>query len=213
VKRVPDRRTIVVLSSLVGAMTLASTVLLLLEPTQVAPFNGVRLQSIDRGTSPQDVLFATQPAIHPQRWDKIVIHDSGTLLGSAASLNREHERLGRSGLGYHFVIGNGSDTNDGLIEVGFRWRTQKIGAHSLGPDAATFNRSGIGICLVGDADRKPITDAQMRELVWLVQQLQEKFNIPAHEVYLGIGSGQAPLPNGHFPLGTFRRELLNVAAR
>jgi len=194
-------------------MTLASSVLLMLEPTQVAPFNGVRLQSIDRRVAPQSVLFATEPAVHSDRWTKIVIHDSGTVLGSAESLNREHERLGRGGLGYHFVIGNGSDTTDGLIEVGFRWRTQKVGAHSVGRDAQTFHRHAIGICLVGDADRQPITDAQMRELVWLVQQLQQKFGIPAHEVYLGVGSGQVPLPTGHFPMGHFQRELLTVAAR
>jgi len=194
-------------------MTLASTVLLLLEPTQVAPFNGVRLQSIDRGTEPESVLFATDPAPLADRWSMIVIHDSGTVLGSAESLNREHERLGRGGLGYHFVIGNGSDTTDGLIEVGFRWRTQKVGAHSVGDYAQQFNRHAIGICVVGDADREPITDAQMRELVWLVQQLQHKFGISAKDVYLGIGSGQQDLPAGHFPLGQFQRQLLSTAGR
>ena len=46
---------------------------------------------------------------------------------------------------YHFVIGNGTDSQDGEIEVGWRWRRQ-----------IEVERSGdIQICLVGDFNRQP----------------------------------------------------------
>ena len=52
-------------------------------------------------------------------------------------------------LGYHFVIGNGTHTGDGQVEVGSRWGKQKHGAHCKTPDNY-YNDHGIGICLVGN---------------------------------------------------------------
>jgi len=82
-----------------------------------------------------------------RNWRHIVIHHSATATGSAASFDREHRERGWEGLGYHFVIGNGTGTGDGQVEVGYRWRNQQRGAHAGNLE---YNEYGIGICLVGD---------------------------------------------------------------
>ncbi len=193
-----------VLGALVMGMTLTSGLLLLLEPGPVAPFSGVTLQSVDRAVEPTERLFNTT---QPKQWLSIVIHDSGSLKGSSESLNALHEQAGLGGLGYHFVVNNGSDQADGLIEVGFRWQRQFNGNYVQGDGAEWFNSNAIGICLVGDADRRSFTEAQLRELVWLVQQLQAKFNVPSDAVFVEVGSGQQG-PSKLFPYAWFRGQLL-----
>ena len=52
----------------------------------------------------------------------------------------------------------------------------------------------------------PLTDAQLRELVWLVQKLQARFQIPKEAVYVEVGAGVQG-PAVHFPHAWFRRQL------
>src|SRR5437016_3151778 len=49
----------------------------------------------------------------PWRW--IIIHHSATPSGSAAKFDRDHRSKGWDELGYHFVVGNGSETRLGQI--------------------------------------------------------------------------------------------------
>ena len=63
-----------------------------------------------------------------RRWRYIVVHHSAGPTGSAAVFHRWHLKRGWRGLGYHFVIGNGTGSRDGEVEVGFRWRDQIDGA-------------------------------------------------------------------------------------
>ena len=70
-----------------------------------------------------------------------------------------------NGMAYHFVIGNGTDTGDGEIEVGDRWVKQLQGGH-VKDDA--INDIAIGICLVGDFTRTDPTPKQIDALVDLV---------------------------------------------
>ena len=88
------------------------------------------------------------PPVAPRQWKWIVIHHSATTTGGAAEFDKMHKAKGWDELGYDFVIGNGSDTGNGQIEVGPRWTKQKIGAHAKSSDNR-FNEYGIGICLVG----------------------------------------------------------------
>ena len=207
---IPDRRTLVVLAALIVGMTLTSGLLLILEPGPVEPLPGVTLQSIDRSDAPEERLFDTPT---PLGWQAIVIHDSGSEYGSSESLNRVDEALGKGGLGYHFVVNNGSEERDGLIEVGFRWQRQYIGAYLNGPGSMWFNRHAIGICLIGNGDKQAFTEAQLRELVWLVQRLQKHFGISREAVYLQIGpGGEAGGSGPHFPDAWFRQQLLTVSA-
>ncbi|MFA9478308.1 peptidoglycan recognition family protein [Phycisphaerales bacterium AB-hyl4] len=203
---VPNQRTFIVLGALIVGMSLASSVLLLLEPGPMAPFAGVTLQSIDRGpTSSNDRLFDTASPQHD--WQAIVIHDSGQPEGNAHTLDRLHDQQGRGGLGYHFVLNNGRGADDGLIELGFRWQHQFAGAYVEGEDASWFNRNGIGICLVGDADNQRMTRAQLRELVWLVRQLQQAHNIPRDAIHIDVGQAAG---DEAFPFAWFRQQLLDI---
>src|SRR4029434_8725596 len=54
-----------------------------------------------------------------RRWQFIVVHNSGTRQGNARAFDYYHRRVRRmrNGLAYHFVIGNGTSTGDGAIEV------------------------------------------------------------------------------------------------
>jgi hypothetical protein len=199
---------LIVLASLIGAMTLVSTLLLALEPRPVAPRLGIALNSLEQPGRTEDQLFQTNPAIVPGRWSAIVIHDSGFVEGTAHTLNRAHEKLGIGGLGYHFVIENDRSGQDGGIVMGFRWRSQLVGAHSAGPDSDRFNRQAIGICLIGDLDRQPPSSAQEHSLVWLVQQLQQRFNIPRERVYVRTGTDPSTQVARFFPDASFRRQLM-----
>ena len=201
-----DKRTLTVLASLIGGMTLAGGLLLVLEPGPVAPLSHITLYSTDQthAAEPEDRLFALDAQARP--WRGIVIHDTGSLHGSARSLNRVHQQANGTGLGYHFVINNGTGEEDGLIEVGFRWEKQYAGAYVAGDQAEPWNHGYIGVALVGNADDRPLTRKQLRELVWLVQQLQARFDIPRSEVYAALGASNERLA-AHFPHAWFRRQL------
>lgn len=199
----------IVLGSLIGAMTLTSTLLLALEPGPIAPLSEMTLQSVQVAGESDGGLFDVADV---REWQAIVIHDSGTLQGSSRSINALHEDLGRGGLGYHFVVTNDSDPEGAQIEVGFRWKRQFVGAYLEGEGAEWFHRKAIGICLVGDADRQTMSQDQMRELVWLVQQLQKKFNIPREAVVVQVGAGQ-PGEAEHFPHLWFSQQLLDFDLR
>ena len=116
---------------------------------------------------------------NPWRW--VVIHHSATPSGGAAAFDKMHKSKGWDELGYHFVIGNGTDTRDGQVEVGPRWPRQKWGAHAKTPDNR-YNDFGIGVCLVGNFDLTRPTDAQVRSLSKLVAHLMKTYRIPAERV-------------------------------
>jgi LysM repeat protein len=71
------------------------------------------------------------PLFKSSKWRYIVIHHSVTDDGDATSLDRIHRRRGFDrGLGYDFVIDNGTRTRrDGQIEASPRWIKQMDGAH------------------------------------------------------------------------------------
>ncbi len=129
-----------------------------------------------------------------REWKHIVIHHSASASGSAASFDRAHRDKGWDGLGYHFVIGNGSGSGDGQVEVGYRWTKQMQGAHAGNYE---YNQHGIGICLVGDFEHGgPPSAAQMQSLRTLVAFLQAKAAIPPNEI---IGHGNVPGRNTECP--------------
>lgn len=207
----PDRRTITVLGSLLVAMTVTSGLLLLLEPTPSSPqANLPQLTASSQSYNAENLLFNTSAPY--LGWEGIVIHDSRRLSGSAKSIDQEHTNAGLGGLGYHFVLGNGKGSEDGQIEIGFRWQHQYVGAHSGGPQGDWRNRRAISICLVGDGDREPLTEKQIDSLTWLVRQLQQQFQISADRVIIETdrtdgGAGRL------FPVAGFRRQLDRTAGR
>lgn len=131
-------------------------------------------------TRPQHPEWAPRASAHAWKW--IVIHHSASTTGSAAIFDRVHrEERGWDELGYHFVIGNGTRTGDGQVEVGSRWPKQKHGAHADTPDNA-FNDDGIGICLVGDFNVQQPTRKQLESLTQLVIFLQTTYRIPSNRI-------------------------------
>ena len=207
----PEKRTILVLGSLVLGMALTAGLLRVLEPGAVPPIAGVTLLSIERTPTdrPEDKLFDTSAAA--REWKAIVIHDSRTLQGSYDAIERAHRRTGKDGCGYHLVINNGTGDDDGRIEIGYRWKYQESGDYLVGLNADWYHQKAIGICLVGNADEQPFTDAQMRELTWLTRQLQRRYNIPADYVFVDVGTeagAHSGAVNRHFSAPRFRAGLL-----
>ena len=181
-----NRRTQIVLVALVLSMTLVSLLLLLLEPRPAAPHGGVSMLLTRTDTPEQENLF---PADANQTWSAIVICDSGALEGSGLSLNRAHEKAGIGALAYHFVLGNGTRSRDGQIDVGIRWRRQLGGALARSADEAWLDEQAIGLCLIGDFNQQAPSDMQVRRLVWLVRELQDRYHISRHDIYFRFGAG------------------------
>jgi hypothetical protein len=121
------------------------------------------------------------PPVKPNRWLYIVIHHSAADAGNAAIIDQGHRQRGFDELGYHFVIGNGTKSGNGEIEVGPRWRTQKWGAHAKTPDER-YNKWGIGICLVGNFEDTRPTAQQLQSLARIVAWLQNEYDIPSSRI-------------------------------
>jgi N-acetylmuramoyl-L-alanine amidase len=107
------------------------------------------------------------------RWQYIVVHNSGTRQGNAAAFDYYHRHFRRmqNGLAYHFVIGNGTSTGNGQIEVGDRWRRQINGGHV---HSDYLNNIALGICLVGDFNRDQPTRAQLDCCEELIRYLRQR---------------------------------------
>lgn len=107
------------------------------------------------------------------RWQYIVVHNSGTRQGNAAAFDYYHRHFRRmqNGLAYHFVIGNGTSTGNGQVEVGDRWRRQINGGHV---HSDYLNNIALGICLVGDFNRDQPTRAQLDCCEELIRYLRQR---------------------------------------
>jgi N-acetyl-anhydromuramyl-L-alanine amidase AmpD len=155
----------------------------------------------------QSVPRAWVPRSKSERWECIVVHHSATPMGGAARFDRAHRERGFDELGYHFVIGNGTDTADGEVEVGPRWKAQKYGAHCRSPEDY-YNEHGIGICLVGNFDETRPTAAQLQGLTRLVKYLRRTYDIPADKVFSHGGvTGMTHCPGKHFDLKALRKAV------
>jgi len=226
------RRLQWVWSLFAASMTGVAGLLLLLDgpapPTVIASTSlALRLPAEAR----PDSVLPTGAPLDRERWRAIVIHHSGLPAGNAASIERHQQAAGISGLGYHFVIGNGHGMSDGEVQVGYRWSRQLPGAHvaqsapkvqfaqsasaargrAAGIRAASLedpNERSIGICLVGNGDRSPFTPRQLKEVVALVRELQRELGIPANEVYLHRDLTEVSSPGERFPAAEFESQLL-----
>ena len=153
--------------------------------------------------------WALHVPARPWRW--IVIHHSATPAGSAAVFDKMHKAKGWDELGYHFVIGNGTDSGNGQVEVGPRWPKQKWGAHAKTADNK-FNEYGIGICLVGNFDLERPTPQQLASLNKLVCYLMRTYHVPADRV-LGHGETKATdCPGKYVNIAQIRRTAMQTLA-
>ena len=145
-------------------------------------------------------LFAPPKADRP--WKYVVLHHSASPAGGYDSIDREHrERHGWQGCGYHFVIGNGTETPDGRIEVARRWSDQKHGVHCRDGKHPDVNEYGIGICLVGDLEKTPPTARQIAAAQALVAYLRDRYQIAADhsETHSHLAASPTTCPGRLFP--------------
>jgi hypothetical protein len=186
----------------------------------------------DYGATSTPKLTATPPAVKPasstptvnsaaprlwlpscpdRAWSAIILHHSATDEGNAALFDKWHrEKNGWEGVGYHFVIGNGTTSGDGEVEPTYRWRGQLTGAHTGGTAGNWANVEGIGICLVGDFNQCLPTRQQMNSLIQLIRFLQQRYHIPKSRIY---GHGTTPgahateCPGSRFPMSQLKAAL------
>jgi LysM repeat protein len=124
-------------------------------------------------------------------WKYITLHHSATFEGNAEKFDKNHRRRGMGGLFYHFVIGNGTDSSDGEIEVGWRWMRQVKASRDY----------DIQICLVGNFNRQQVSPAQFESLVKLVKTLCLQYNIRILNIrrHKDIANRFTECPGKNFP--------------
>lgn len=145
-------------------------------------------------------------------WKAVVIHHSGSWRGNAAIFDEYHRNgMHWKGVGYDFVIGNGSNSGDGQIEVTFRWTQQIPGAHVGGTPGNWANKDAVGICLVGDYQKSSPTQRQMQSLLKLVRFLQNRYKIPDSKIYGHSNTpgytGGSVCPGRYFSITRFKSAL------
>ena len=225
IQSIISRRTRMVWAGFAVAATLTSSLLVLGDADGPKPLAMVPMVVGTKNSS----ILPREAKLDHQRWTSIVIHHSSTPAGDAASVARLQGAADASGIGYHFIIGNGQGIPDGYIEVARRWNRQEPGAHVASipknsssrlssavtlvsnqhaPSADELNRHAVGICLIGNGDRRPFTANQMSELALLVRRLQKELNIPADQVYLHSDVAGVSSPGRFFSAAEFEAQLI-----
>lgn len=152
------------------------------EPLYVEPLKPKVLEPVEKIIGPKYEGFI---------WRYITLHHSATSEGNAEKFDRNHRRRRMGGLIYHFVIGNGTDTRDGEIEVGWRWRRQKKAVRPY----------DIQICLVSNFNDQVISENQFESLIKLIEILCLQYNIPLSNIrrHKDIGGCSTECPGKNFP--------------
>lgn len=110
----------------------------------------------------------------------VVVHTSDSTAPEIdiRDITKWHQANGWRSCGYHYVIldANRHDkSRDGEVQTG---RVEgEVGAHCKG-----LNHQSIGICLIGDGDQDPPTEAQWKALVELCSDICLRHNLKARHV-------------------------------
>lgn len=175
--------------------------------------NNIRnVRDIDAGkrlfipnAAPRKHVLSLYPS---KKWKYIILHHSATDAGSSFQFDKAHTKRGWQGIGYHFVIDNGTcGKGDGQIETSPRWIKQQDGAHCK---AGNMNEKGIGICLVGNYSKgRGVSPKQMDSLVYLVNKLRRYYDIPISNIrrHGKVSGAQTECPGKKFPWTKFRSRL------
>jgi len=146
---------------------------------------------------------ALHTAEDPRGWKYIVLHHSAAEHGDVASIDADHrtrvDSNGESwmGIGYHFVVGNGSGMPDGHVASTFRWTGQLHGAHSGDRE---HNDWGIGICLIGNFEETKPSMAQVEATAHLIAELRRRYGIAEDRILLHRDIKATACPGKHFDL-------------
>lgn len=150
-----------------------------------APSAGGRLSILSRKQWNARAANPTGMTALKGAWSKLTVHHSaenasdptgGSLEESAACLRgiqRFHlEEKGWGDIGYHFLIDAAGRIFEGRE---LNWQ----GAHAGGAN----NAQNIGICLLGDLERRAPTPAALKSLELLVDDLRQRFKIRENRLY------------------------------
>ena len=145
---------------------------------------------------------------YPGKWKKIIIHHSATPVDDAMNMHRVHKARGmKNGLAYHFVISNGSrKAYDGEVFIGTRWKGQLDGGHVK---KLSWNKTCIGICLIGNFELKPPSPRQLNALEGLCEYLMKRCRIPQSQVttHKLLHPGHTACPGKFLSLSSFIHRL------
>ena len=176
-----------------------------------APPTAIQPEQAPKDTYPGVPGNWLPPSRLEKRWTAIIVHHSATENGNAAIFDKMHREENHwEGVGYDFVIGNGSNSDDGQVEVTFRWRRQIAGAHCGGTAGNWANEDGVGICLVGNFNNTSPTARQMQSLSKLIRFLQKRYRIPKSRIYghrTTPGARVTECPGKMFPLARLKSML------
>jgi hypothetical protein len=168
---------------------------------------GVRWQYL----TPQIRKAIDDARVARNRWKYIIVHNSGTRQGNARIFDYYHRYVRRmpNGLAYHFVIGNGTSSGNGQVEIGNRWVRQLNGGHV---HSDYLNYISIGICLVGDFNRDLPTKAEYEALDELIRYLRRRVGKVdgKYSVVRGhkeINPRPTDCPGNRFPLNWLHRSF------
>jgi hypothetical protein len=184
------RRNLLVLVGLLGSLSATSILLLAIAPAPLAP-EAHNLFVLQRDTR-VEALIETGVPLRPD-WRYIYIHHSGARNTRAASEARDH-----------FIVCDSDTGADGEIQVGEYWvRQQSFQAPGLnGADNC------ISICVSGNLDQSPPSQAQLDRLRQLVHALQRRFGVPASGVVAYETPGSSAGIGHNFPAAQFSQTLL-----
>ncbi len=163
----------------------------------------VPVLAVQRPRETTSSAFTWIPEAAERDWQFIVLHHTATTSGSVESIHQEHgrrkDRYGNNwlGIGYHFVIGNGSGMADGEISSTFRWKGQIHGAHS---GSTTHNDIGIGVCLIGNFEDKPPSEIQVAAVTRLLVDLSRRYDIHESRIIPHSSVRPTACPGSKFPL-------------
>lgn len=151
-----------------------------------------------------------------QKIQKIVLHCSDSLFGTAITIDGWHRAKGWSKIGYMGVILNGQikpdfydSQSDGAWEWGRsvdddKWiEPDEVGAHALG-----LNSTTVGICLIG---KEKFTEAQLSEAKWRINFYLRQWGLTSKDVvgHYEVDHAGKTCPN--IPMDIFRDYLDNKA--
>ena len=167
-----------VLAALLVSMTTGAIVLMALGNN--APSEGPFCLSSYYHLDPVEKAVASRAIQTPRRWNTIEIFYSGTNSGDLEKLARMANLSSAHDINCHFVISNGCDSVDGLIQHTEKWNRQ----FSAIPAADWYGSPRtIRICLIADGKNTFPTECQIRRVEALVEALYRKFNINPESIY------------------------------
>jgi len=175
-------------------MTVSAAVLLLMEGGALGTaMPGWAVNQTNVAAMVDDAMVDLNVPLRSPGWNFIIIYESADMAARADSLAEGRLAGGsspstvRPKVNFHFVIDSAlNGAMDGKLETGTSWKNQEIGAYDGWPDARShpfaFYKDAVGVCLVGDLSRGPISPAQHQTLLQLVQELQQRTHIPLERI-------------------------------